>query len=343
MDEKPNEIMQRIESQRSRLGSNIDELERRVKETADVKQQFDRHPMVAVGLAFGGGLLLSSMIGGSSKPRKYSSDWSSGSRRQDWNESSRNRDWSDSSSYSPSSRYASSSYSGSGSTSPYSGSGYSGESSYSSPASRYNESKQSGSESSGRSFAGGAMAAAGSSAAMNAISGWLQNSKMGEQKDQALRTLDHMGAAFLSMAAEKVKDFLDSALPGFKQHLQEQEGQHQGKPGTQGAQGGSYYSERARSGGDWSRGSQSAGGSGAGAGSNWTTDPAQQGSYTNQGGQQGGWAGNPSRQGSESQPGSQSKTWPGGQQQTDEQRSRTSKEQTGSVQQDASSSSYNKP
>ena len=53
MDEKPNEIMQRIESQRNRLGQNIEELERRVKETADVKAQFERHPMVAVGLAFG--------------------------------------------------------------------------------------------------------------------------------------------------------------------------------------------------------------------------------------------------------------------------------------------------
>ena len=40
MDEKPNEIMQRIESQRSRLGENISELERRVKDTTDVKQQF---------------------------------------------------------------------------------------------------------------------------------------------------------------------------------------------------------------------------------------------------------------------------------------------------------------
>ena len=57
--------------------------------------------------------------------------------------------------------------------------------------------------------------------------------KLGEQKDQALRTLDHMGAAFLSMAAEKVKDFLDGALPGFKQHLQAQEGR-QGQQGGQG-------------------------------------------------------------------------------------------------------------
>ena len=69
MDEKPNEIMQRIESQRDRLGQNIQELERRVKETTDVKAQFERHPMVAVGLAFGGGLLLSSLVAGSGSRR----------------------------------------------------------------------------------------------------------------------------------------------------------------------------------------------------------------------------------------------------------------------------------
>lgn len=189
---------------------------------------------------------------------------------------------------------------------------------------------------------------------MNAISGWLQNSKLGEQKDQALRTLDHMGAAFLSMAAEKAKDFLDSALPGFKQHLQQQEGgqhgqqgqgQHQGsQSGPTSGQGASYYGERGRSGGDWSRGSQSTPGSSQGSGSNWSTDPAHQGSYTNQGGQQSGWSGsNPAQQGSQTQQGTQGGTaWSGGHQEGQE-RSRTNKEQTGSVQQDASSSSYNKP
>lgn len=164
---------------------------------------------------------------------------------------------------------------------------------------------------------------------MSAISHWLQNSKLGEQKDQALRTLDNMGAAFLSMAAEKVKDFLDGALPGFKQHLDQQErGQQHGFSGQAGYKSSSQGGSDADSSGGSQRTSNSAAGSGR---SNWSTDPAQQGSYTNQGAQTSGWqGGNPAQQGSRTQMGEQ------------EQRSRNAGEQTGTVQPDASSSSYKK-
>jgi len=64
MDEKPNEIMNHIESQRHQLGRNLDELEARVKRTADWRAQFDRNPMLMIGVALGGGVLLGSIVNG---------------------------------------------------------------------------------------------------------------------------------------------------------------------------------------------------------------------------------------------------------------------------------------
>lgn len=59
------QIEDHIEDQREDLSSNLRELEYRVKEVADWRHQFENHPMAFLGLAFGGGLLLSKAIGGS--------------------------------------------------------------------------------------------------------------------------------------------------------------------------------------------------------------------------------------------------------------------------------------
>lgn len=73
MDERPDEILEHIESERNRLGSNLSELETRVKSTTDWRAQFDKHPMLMMGVALGGGLLLGSMVGGSSRGSSSSS------------------------------------------------------------------------------------------------------------------------------------------------------------------------------------------------------------------------------------------------------------------------------
>jgi hypothetical protein len=75
MDEKPDEIMNHIESQRDQLGRNLNELETRVKRTTDWRAQVDRNPMLAMGVALGGGLLLGSIVGGSHRSNR--STWSS--------------------------------------------------------------------------------------------------------------------------------------------------------------------------------------------------------------------------------------------------------------------------
>jgi hypothetical protein len=73
MDERPDKIMSHIESERNRLGQNLNELETRVRDTTDWRTQFNRHPYVGIGIALGGGLLLgSAMLGSSHRPRSSS-------------------------------------------------------------------------------------------------------------------------------------------------------------------------------------------------------------------------------------------------------------------------------
>lgn len=73
MDEKPNEIMNQIEYQRHELGRNLEELESRVKRRADWRAQFDRNPMLMMGVALGGGLLLGSIVSGTARKGSHTS------------------------------------------------------------------------------------------------------------------------------------------------------------------------------------------------------------------------------------------------------------------------------
>lgn len=84
MDEKSDQIIDQIEAQRDRLGHNLDELQEKVRRTADWRTHFDKNPMLILGAALGGGLLLGATLGGSGKSRhsyrsnkslKVSSEW----------------------------------------------------------------------------------------------------------------------------------------------------------------------------------------------------------------------------------------------------------------------------
>jgi hypothetical protein len=63
MAERPDQIEQHIKSTRSELGNNLQELEFKVKQATDWKTYFERNPMTLMGVAFGGGVLLASMVG----------------------------------------------------------------------------------------------------------------------------------------------------------------------------------------------------------------------------------------------------------------------------------------
>jgi hypothetical protein len=64
MGETTDQIESHIEHRREDLGSNLNELEQKVKSVADWRQQFQKNPKTMIGAAFGGGVLLASILGG---------------------------------------------------------------------------------------------------------------------------------------------------------------------------------------------------------------------------------------------------------------------------------------
>jgi hypothetical protein len=64
MGQTADQIEQHIAQTRDTLGTNLEELEHKVKAVTDWKQQFQKHPMTMIGFAFGGGVLLAAMLGG---------------------------------------------------------------------------------------------------------------------------------------------------------------------------------------------------------------------------------------------------------------------------------------
>jgi hypothetical protein len=65
MGETPDELRHQVEQARSRLDQDLNQLDYRVKEVTDWRFQFDRHPWIFLGAAFGGALLLSLLLFGS--------------------------------------------------------------------------------------------------------------------------------------------------------------------------------------------------------------------------------------------------------------------------------------
>jgi hypothetical protein len=70
MGEKSDQIERYIEEQRNELGDNIAQLQGKVKGTFDWRVQFEHRPMTMIGIALGGGVLLSSLFGGRSHSKR---------------------------------------------------------------------------------------------------------------------------------------------------------------------------------------------------------------------------------------------------------------------------------
>jgi hypothetical protein len=70
MGQTTQQIEAHIEDTREDLGSNLHELEQKVKSVTDWKQHFQTNPMTMLGVAFGGGILLATMLGGGRKNRR---------------------------------------------------------------------------------------------------------------------------------------------------------------------------------------------------------------------------------------------------------------------------------
>jgi len=73
MAERSSEIERHIELERRELGSNLQELETKVKSAFDWQGYFDRNPMMMLGLAFGGGIVAATLTGGR-RNRRYDRD-----------------------------------------------------------------------------------------------------------------------------------------------------------------------------------------------------------------------------------------------------------------------------
>jgi hypothetical protein len=75
MGQTTHQIEAHIENTRENLGSNLHELERKVKSVTDWRQHFRNNPMTMLGVAFGGGIMLGTMMGGR-KSRRGNRDFS---------------------------------------------------------------------------------------------------------------------------------------------------------------------------------------------------------------------------------------------------------------------------
>ena len=64
MGQTTNQIEAHIEYTRGELGANLKELEQKVHTATDWKHHFQNNPMTMLGAAFGGGILLASMLSG---------------------------------------------------------------------------------------------------------------------------------------------------------------------------------------------------------------------------------------------------------------------------------------
>ncbi|MGA8027024.1 MAG: hypothetical protein WB992_07750 [Bryobacteraceae bacterium] len=71
MGEKSNQIERQIAAERGQLGQNLNELQSRVEEATDWRFQFQKRPMLMMGIAIGGGLLLASVTGRSRSRARY--------------------------------------------------------------------------------------------------------------------------------------------------------------------------------------------------------------------------------------------------------------------------------
>ena len=71
MGQTTEQIEAHIEHTRDDLGSNLHELEAKVKSITDWKYHFQTKPMTMLGVAFGGGILVATMLGGRKSRRRY--------------------------------------------------------------------------------------------------------------------------------------------------------------------------------------------------------------------------------------------------------------------------------
>ena len=84
MGQRTDQIENQIESKREDLKSNFQELESRVKTATDWRHYFAEHTGTMIAAAFGGGVLLATMVGGRSNRRSPSQTDESSQPARPW-------------------------------------------------------------------------------------------------------------------------------------------------------------------------------------------------------------------------------------------------------------------
>jgi hypothetical protein len=84
MGQTTDQIENQIENKREDLKSNLEELQTRVKTATDWRHYFAEHTGTMIAAAFGGGVLLATMLGGRSKRTSVSQAGSSAEAARAW-------------------------------------------------------------------------------------------------------------------------------------------------------------------------------------------------------------------------------------------------------------------
>ena len=84
MGQRTDQIENHIENTREDLKSNLQELETRVKTATDWKHYFAEHTGTMIAAAFGGGVLLATMLGGRSSRESLSQAGASAESSRPW-------------------------------------------------------------------------------------------------------------------------------------------------------------------------------------------------------------------------------------------------------------------
>jgi predicted dienelactone hydrolase len=73
MERESEQLERHIEETREQMGRNVEEIEHRVKSTFDWRAQFDKNPMLVLGIAFAGGAALAALLAGGGSGANFGS------------------------------------------------------------------------------------------------------------------------------------------------------------------------------------------------------------------------------------------------------------------------------
>ena len=75
MDETPEQLQRTIAAKHEELNNNLTALDTKAKELTDWRAQFEQRPLVVLGAAFAGGVVVAALLGGSRSRRRDANDY----------------------------------------------------------------------------------------------------------------------------------------------------------------------------------------------------------------------------------------------------------------------------